>query len=189
MTLAPRKDELSGTLVAEVEAHSRANLSACVQCKKCSAGCPLSGYSDLMAHELVRLVQLGQTAEVLASRMIWQCTSCHTCATRCPQKVDICAMNDGLRRMSRERAAANDGSTLPVFNDSFLESVRRHGRVYEVGLMAAYKLRTMRLFEDMDKLPMMLKKRKLRLFPESVAGGNERRRLWKRAQLLRGKRS
>jgi len=188
MTLMLKKAELSGDLAAEVEARSVTNLSSCVQCKKCSAGCPLSGYSDLMPHELVRLVQFGQSAEVLQSRMIWQCTSCQTCSTRCPQQVDICSMNDGLRRMSRERAVANDASTLPAFNDSFLASVCKHGRVYEVGLMASYKLRTLRLFEDMGKLPLMLKKQKLRLIPSTVAGRNERRRLWKRAQLLRGKR-
>jgi heterodisulfide reductase subunit C2 len=187
MTLTLRKRDLSGDLTAEVQAEISLNLSSCVQCKKCSAGCPLAGYSDLLPHELVRLVQLGQSEEVLQSRMIWQCTSCHTCATRCPQRVDICSMNDSLRRMSRERATVNDASTLPVFNDSFLASVKRYGRVYEVGLMAAYKLKTLRLFEDMDKLPLMLKKRKLRLLPTSVAGGSERRRLWKRAQLLRGK--
>jgi heterodisulfide reductase subunit C len=187
MSLALKKSELSADFPSAVEQESHARLSSCVQCKKCTSGCPLADGSDLKPHEMVRLVQLGQVSEVLSSRMIWQCTSCHTCATRCPQQVDICSMNDGLRRMSRAQAMVNEGSTLPVFNDSFLASIKKRGRVYEVGLMAAYKLRTLRLFEDMDKLPLMLQKRKLRLIPTSVGGARERRNLWKRAQSLRGK--
>jgi NADH/F420H2 dehydrogenase subunit C len=34
------------------------------------------------------------------------------------------------------------------FNRSFLESVRRHGRVFEMGMMVAYKLRTFDFLSD-----------------------------------------
>ncbi len=135
----------------EVDARSHANLMACLQCRKCTSGCPVAGRADFRAHELVRLVQLGQREQVLASRMIWECTSCQTCATRCPQDVSIAAMNDTLRMMSREADATFEKTTQPVFNDIFLRSIRRRGRVYELGLMAAYKFRTMRLFEDVEQ--------------------------------------
>ena len=187
MSHSPSKAELSGEFANAVDGLHQARIASCVQCKKCSSGCPLSDKTDLMPHELVRLVQLGQVSEVLSSRVIWQCTSCQTCASRCPQRVDICALNDTLRRMSREVSLVNENTTLPTFNDSFLESVRKRGRVYEVGLMAAYKLKTLRLFEDMDKLPLMLVKRKLRLLPTSVAGTGERNRIWKRAQARKGR--
>jgi heterodisulfide reductase subunit C2 len=188
MSLDLSRAELSGDFTTAVDALGQSRIAGCLQCKKCSSGCPLSDDSDLMPHEVVRLVQLGQLKEVLSSRMIWQCTSCQTCATRCPQRVDVCALNDVLRRMSRERSLVNQETTLPVFNDGFLRSVRKRGRVYEVGLMAAYKLRTFRLFEDMDKLPLMLAKRKLRLLPTSVAGAGERHGLFHRARAQRGSR-
>ena len=64
---------------------------------------------------------------------------------------------------------------MPVFNDVFLDSVRKRGRVYELGLMAAYKLRTRRLFEDVGKVPMMLSKGKLPLLRPRVGGRGERK--------------
>lgn len=187
MSLALKKSDLSGEFATRVEQESQAKLNACVQCKKCSAGCPLADHADLKPHELVRFVQLGQVTEVLSSRMIWSCTSCQTCATRCPQQVDICSMNDALRRMSRSQERVQDQNTQPVFNDSFLRSIKKRGRVYEVGLMTAYKLRTLRFLEDLDKLPTMLKKRKLRFLPTSVAGSADRRRIWARAASLKGR--
>jgi len=167
---------------SEVEERSHAGFMACLQCKKCTSGCPVAGRADFKAHELVRLIQLGQRDQVLKSRMIWECTSCQTCATRCPQGVSIAAMNDTLRLMSREAELAYEKTTVPVFNDIFLRSIRRRGRVYELGLMAAYKFRTLRLFEDVDKAPMMLIKRKLRLLPKTVPGRAERKRLFARAR-------
>ena len=91
------------------------------------------------------MVQLDQREEVLSSRFIWECTSCQTCITRCPQKVDIAAMNDALRAMSLADGKVAQGTAVPVFNEIFLTSVRNRGRVYELGLMASFKLRTGRL--------------------------------------------
>jgi heterodisulfide reductase subunit C len=169
----------------EVEERSHANLMACLQCKKCTSGCPVAGRADFRAHELLRLTQLGQRDQVLQSRMIWECTSCQTCATRCPQGVSIAAMNDTLRMMSREAEATFSKTTVPVFNDIFLRSIRRRGRVYELGLMAAYKFRTMRLLEDVDKAPTMLIKRKLKLLPKNVPGRADRKRIFARAKKAR----
>jgi heterodisulfide reductase subunit C len=167
---------------SEVKELGGSDLSACVQCQKCTSGCPVAARADLRAHELVRMVQLGQRDLVLGSRMIWECTSCQTCRTRCPQSVDIASLNDALRRLSREAQLTHDRTTLPIFNDAFLRSVRRRGRVYEVGLMAVYKLRTLRLMEDMEHLPTMLLKRKLRLLPTNVPGKAERKRIFARAR-------
>jgi heterodisulfide reductase subunit C len=172
---------------AEVECASGANLAACLQCGKCSSGCPVAARSNLRPHVLVRLVQLGQRDEVLASRFIWECTSCQTCMTRCPQKVDIAAMNDALRRMSREAARVFAETTVPVFNDIFLRTIRRLGRMYEMGLMTSYKLRTGRLMADVDKFPMMLAKGKLAMLPKKVRGAAERKKLFERAGRAGGK--
>jgi heterodisulfide reductase subunit C len=171
---------------AEVERASRANLAACLQCAKCSSGCPVTARADFPPHALLRLVQLGQRNEVLSSRMIWQCTSCQTCLTRCPQKVDLAAMNDALRRMSRAEAKVVAGTTVPTFNDIFLRTIRRLGRMYEMGLMASFKLRTGNLMADANKVPMMLRKRKLALLPKRVRGGGERKHLFERARRAGG---
>jgi heterodisulfide reductase subunit C len=133
---------------------------------------------------MVRMVQFGQKDEVLQSRMLWQCTSCQTCATRCPQKVSVAALNDGLRRMSVLAKTPAKG-VVPTFNDIFLRAVRKRGRMNEAGLMASFKLRTFRLFEDMGKLPMMLWKGKMPLFQSAAPGRSEREAMFKRAAQAR----
>jgi heterodisulfide reductase subunit C len=173
--------EIAGSLAREIKAASGASPMSCYQCTKCSSGCPVAGRSDLRPHELVRLVHTNQREAVLASRFIWECTSCHTCITRCPQQVDICAMNDALRALSLTEGLAPADTAVPVFNEVFLASVRKRGRVYELGLMAAFKLRTRRLFEDMDKAPMMLTKGKLPLFGKRMGGRRERAGLFDRS--------
>ncbi len=166
----------------EVEAASGARLAPCFQCQKCSSGCPVAAGADIKPHELVRLVQLGERDAVLSSRMIWECTSCQTCWTRCPQAVELPAIVDALRRLSRGAGKVTPDTAVPVFNDLFLTAVRRLGRVYELGLMAAFKLRTRRVFQDFGKLPAMLHKGKLALRPTFVRGHSERAKAFRRVQ-------
>jgi heterodisulfide reductase subunit C len=142
--------------------------------------------ADVRPHELVRLVQLGQRDAVLAARTIWECISCQTCITRCPQKVDIAAMNDALRRLSLAAGKVHPKTTVPVFNDIFLNTVRSRGRMFEMGLMTRYKLRTGKLLADIGKLPMMLRKGKLALLGPRVAGKAERKQMFQRARQAGG---
>jgi heterodisulfide reductase subunit C2 len=174
-------ESIGGSLAGEVRARSGASPMSCYQCSKCSSGCPVGARSDLRPHELVRLVQMDQREAVLSSRLIWECTSCQTCTTRCPQMVDIAAMNDGLRAMSRAAGKVDPQTRVPVFNDAFLASVRNRGRVYELGLMAAYKLRTGRIMEDAGKAPMMFSKGKLPLAGPRVSGRAQRKAIFRRA--------
>jgi heterodisulfide reductase subunit C len=174
-------ENIGGALAAEVQTRSGASPMRCFQCAKCSSGCPVSARTGLKPHELVRMVQLDQREVALSSRFIWECTSCQTCITRCPQKVDIPAMNDALRTMSLAARKVASGTAVPAFNEIFLKNVRKRGRVYELGLMAAFKLRTGRLFEDAGKAPMMLSKGKLPLLGHSVGGRAERKAMFRRA--------
>jgi heterodisulfide reductase subunit C len=154
---------------------------SCYQCAKCSSGCPVSSRGDLKPHELVRLVQTNQQHAVLSSRFIWECTSCHTCSTRCPQKVDLAGIVDALREMSRGFGTVARSTAVPVFNEVFLDAVRERGRVFELALMIRFKLRTRRFFEDADKAHMMLLKGKLALSAPKMGGKAERKALFARA--------
>jgi heterodisulfide reductase subunit C len=177
--------EISGDFASLVETASHANMMACLQCKKCTSGCPVAAVADIKPHEMIRMVQFGQRDEVLASKMLWACTSCQTCATRCPQKVSVAALNDGLRRMSVQ-AKASSKSVVPVFDSIFMKAVRKRGRMNEAGLMASFKLRTGRLFEDMGKLPMMLFKGKMPLWQPVAPGRGEREEMFERAAKAKG---
>jgi len=172
---------IGGTLATEVTRRSGASPMSCYQCAKCSSGCPVASRGDLRPHEVVRLVQTNQQQTVLASRFIWECTSCQTCTTRCPQKVDLAGMIDALREMSRGSGEVAPSTAVPVFNEIFLEAVRDRGRIFELDLMVRFKLRTRRFLEDAGKAPMMLMKGKLALWAPRVGGKNERKALFGRA--------
>jgi heterodisulfide reductase subunit C len=167
--------------VREVEHRSGTAVSACFQCHKCSTGCPIGPDMDLLSSQIMRLVHLGAEQDVLQSQAIWLCASCEACSTRCPQGIDIAAVMDTLRMLAIERKVALPDGHGKQFNRSFLGSVRHHGRVFEVGMLAAYKLRCGDLFSDVDKVPQMLSKGKLSFFPRR-SSVKQVRELFRRAK-------
>lgn len=166
----------------EVERRSGTPVSACFQCHKCSTGCPIGPEMDLLSSQVMRLIHLGEQAEVLGSQAIWLCASCAACTTRCPMGIDIAGVMDTLRMMAVEGEVALADARGEQFNRSFLNSVRRHGRVYELGMMIAYKLRCRNLFADADKAPKMLAKGKLGLLPNRSGSAAEVREVFRRAE-------
>lgn len=169
-------------LLGEVERASGTPVGACFQCHKCTTGCPVGPEMDFLPSQIMRLVHLGAEAEVLSSQAIWLCASCEACTTRCPMDIDIAAVMDALRIMAIDRQAALPDERGRQFNRSFLGSVRRHGRVFEAGMMAAYKLRTFDLMSDVGKVPHMLAKGKLPLLPKRSGSKGEVREAFRRAE-------
>jgi len=137
---------------------------------------------DVMSSQVMRLIHLGADREVLESRAIWLCASCEACTTRCPMEIDIAGIMDVLRIMAVERKVDLPDARVEAFNRSFLRSVRRHGRVYEMGMLTAYKLRSRDFFSDMDKAPKMLAKKKLSLLPSRSAAADEVKEVFDRAE-------
>lgn len=169
-------------LLSEVERRSGTPVSACFQCHKCSTGCPIGPDMDLLSSQIMRLIHLGAEDELLESKSIWLCASCEACSTRCPMEIDIAAVMDTLRMMAVERKAAVPDKRGKEFNRSFLNSVRRHGRVFELGMLAFYKLRCLDLFSDVDKFPKMLAKGKISLLPKRSGAASEVKQVFKRAE-------
>ncbi len=157
-------------------------VSACFQCHKCSTGCPIGPEMDLLSSQIMRLINLGEAEEVLESEGIWLCASCEACTTRCPMEIDIAGVMDTLRMIAVERKVAIPDTHGEKFNRSFLGSVRRHGRVFELGMMAAYKLRCGDLFSDVDKAPKMFAKGKLKILPNRSGDVKEVRKIFRRAE-------
>ena len=90
------------TLLREVERRSGAPVSACLQCHKCSSGCPVAPDMDLLPSQIMRLIHLGARDEVLESEAIWACASCEACTARCPMGIDVAAVMDALRMTAVE---------------------------------------------------------------------------------------
>jgi ferredoxin len=139
----------------------------CYQCKRCTAGCPVAGHTDLHPAQIVRAVQLGRQDLVYEDRFIWLCTGCETCTTRCPQGIDVAAVIDELRIGARlDDKVVADAPFANVLRLNY-DSIRRWGRLYEVELLARDRLtRPASMLDDVGMGAKMLLKRKLRLFPE-----------------------
>jgi len=164
----PAVETIDWRLVQKLDPDGRLNLASCLQCGRCSSGCTMRQETDILPHQLNRMVLLGMRDQLLKSKAIWMCVSCQTCVARCPMKVDTPVLIDKLHAMAQ--AAPGDLRKVHVFNNVMLASMRRFGRVWEFGMMGVYKLRSLDLFTDLGKLPAMLRKGKFRMLP-SVSKG------------------
>jgi heterodisulfide reductase subunit C len=165
----------------EVERLSGAQVSTCYQCHKCSTGCPIAVDADWRSSQLMRLIQLGADRAVLESKAIWLCTSCEACSTRCPMGIDVSSVMDALRMMAVAGGVKLSTARGTQFGQSFLGSVRRHGRVFELGMLMSYKFRTGTFFSDLDKGAGMFLRGKLRLLPNDSSSAAEVRKVFERA--------
>lgn len=158
--------------ISEIRSKVGVNVNRCYQCGKCSAGCALADDMDYPPSLAMRMLQTNDVANynsLLQSETIWLCVSCQNCLTRCPMEIDIPQLMDYMREKSLENKAINKKSSQIVsFHKAFLDSVKFTGRLYEIGLVAGYKARTMNLLQDVNIAPKMFSKGKLPILPEMV---------------------
>lgn len=173
-------------ILEEVQKISGVDMSVCYQCKKCTSGCPVAGMVKSPPSEIIRRLQLKAGEEILESDLLWTCLSCETCSARCPMGIDLAAVMDALRRVSQDRKASKQQGNVPLFNRVFLETVRLFGRTYDLLMIAAYKVGTLKLMNDTEKFPTMLKKRKIALFPTLSADRKTVRGIFKKVKQNRG---
>ncbi len=166
------------SFLGAVERDSGEAISRCYQCRKCTNGCPLTFAMDLMPNQMMRAVQLGLKDEALSSKTIWICAACQTCTTRCPNDIDIAHLMDSLRQLSRREGVAAAEPGVVKFHQAFLDSIRRHGRVFELGMVMRYKLASGDLFGDSKLAWEMLKRGKLKFLPHGIRGKGEVRKLY-----------
>jgi heterodisulfide reductase subunit C2 len=144
----------------------------CYQCGKCSAGCPVSGEMDFPPSVVMRMIQTEDPDEkekLLRSMSIWLCVSCEMCLQRCPMEIDIPTLMDYLRQKSMAANKQNPkAKKIIAFHKAFLDSINTTGRLYEVGLVVDYKLRSGAFMQDVSVAPEMFMKGKLSLIPEMI---------------------
>ncbi len=147
-------------------------------------------HMDLLPHQLIRLVQLGQGARAIRADAIWQCVSCQTCTSRCPQTVDCAAVMDALRQMAVENGVAAPAQKRTwTFQQAFLQNVRRNGRLSELELIGVFKTRSFAddwsvpgLWKDSLLAPQLLRRGKLHLMSEKVRDRGVVRRIFQRCE-------
>jgi heterodisulfide reductase subunit C len=153
------------TLIDSVEKISGTNIRECLQCKKCSNGCPVAGITTIGPAEIIRNLQFNNDENLLEKDLVWMCVSCEICYSRCPMKIDMASIMDALRILAVRKKNSSVKGPVHLFNNAFLRTVKLFGRTYDLGMIASYKLGTSSYLQDMDKLPFMLRKRKIAILP------------------------
>ena len=162
------------TLAARVLERTGVDVARCYQCGKCSAGCPLAPEMDSPPSQIMHLLQLSGlpgdfAAAALRSHAIWLCLTCEICFCRCPMELDIPAVMDALRHESLRQKKVNPRArSILAFHRAFLDSVRYTGRLFEMGQVVDYKLRSGHFLQDLLQAPWMFLVGKLHQLPERV---------------------
>jgi len=78
--------------------------------------------------QILRMIALDQSDELLQSKDIWLCAGCYTCATRCPNDIDISAVMDSLRQMALEQGYKAGEPDAYLFHRIFMGVVSNLGR-------------------------------------------------------------
>jgi heterodisulfide reductase subunit C2 len=136
------KPDTVNALVKEVSERSGQNLSACYQCRRCAAGCPVAEETGYVTPDrLVRTILLGDREKALANELVWRCVSCYTCGTRCPNDIQTARITETLKKMSKAEHQEPLRYKVAHFHDSFIKAGLRWGRVNEVEFMGSYEMK------------------------------------------------
>ena len=115
-------------------------VQACIQCGTCTGSCPNAFAMDYAPRQLWRLLLVGAAEEIFCSKTFILCSACYLCTLRCPRGLPLTDLMAGLKAAAARRGLGRY-RTSTLFYDSFLASVRRYGRVAEMGLMVRYFVR------------------------------------------------
>jgi len=128
--------------IQELESYGTFGAEACFQCRKCTNGCPVAFAMDVLPDQVIRMVLLGQREAVLSCNSIWLCISCETCTARCPNKIKIAELMDGLKEMAIQSGIACPQPQIRKLHETFLDNVRKRGRVFELGFIQKYMFKS-----------------------------------------------
>ncbi len=175
---------VSASLASGISSAVSVQVQKCYQCGKCSAGCPLNEEMDFPPNLVLRMLQYQNSAmdnEVLKSYSIWLCLACEMCYQRCPMEIDIPSMMDYLRSESVKNKVVNKkAKPILAFHKSFLGSIRRTGRLHEIGVIMDYKLRTMDLVKDVAMTPKLMTRGKFHPLPEKIKDTPAMKKIFKK---------
>jgi len=175
--------------LSRVKGETGANISACYQCERCTNACPVSQYMDIKPHQVIRHVQLGWREQLLGSSTIWVCLSCEMCSTHCPNEVTVSAVISHLRNLAFHSSIRPKEKLLAVFHQTFLEELRKYGRVNELWLMQTFnrkpqilreKIRVGTLKEELLLGLALWRKGKLHLIPRRSKAMEEIKAVYRR---------
>jgi len=130
------------------------------------------------------MVALEQREALLESQDIWLCAGCYTCATRCPNDIDISAVMDALRQIAlAEKVKIGERDAL-LFHRLFMGVVQRLGRSHEAVTLGLFKvLSHTPLTQDMDAGLNLFIRGKVPILPHySAKAAEEVRQIFQKSE-------
>jgi heterodisulfide reductase subunit C2 len=161
-------------------------LSACMQCGTCTGSCGSAASMDLFPRELWRMVQFGLKDEIFQSRSFWLCSTCYYCTLRCPRGLPLTEAMGNLKHLAMLEGVLTDKKS-PVFYRSFMNNVRRHGRLRETELMGQYFLSLKSPITPFAFLPLgirLMTRRKVSLHFPGFTGRGKLDAIFRKAEEL-----
>jgi heterodisulfide reductase subunit C len=184
-------------LLEEVSKRSGQNLSACYQCRRCAAGCPVGEATGVTPDRLIRMILLNEKDAALNNRLVWQCVACYTCGTRCPNNIHTARITETLKQMIKEAHTEPLIPKIADFHGAFLTSTSHFGRVNEMEFMGLYEMKTAKheltrggglkaIFNEIKDLMQlsltMMKIKRMHVGLEKVKGLAEVKRMYAKAK-------
>jgi heterodisulfide reductase subunit C2 len=137
---SPIRDTAENGLTHADPLHSiREQINACMQCGTCTGSCANSNAMDYTPRQLWRMVQLELTDEIFNSKTFWLCSTCYYCTLRCPRGLKLTEAMSALKRLAVAEGKLKDKKSIRFYT-TFLDNVRRYGRVREMDMMTRYFL-------------------------------------------------
>jgi len=96
-------------------------LFGCIQCGKCTGGCPVARKTTLNIRNLIYHMLVDLNMDVNIHQELWDCTSCFTCVERCPKDVQPAELIIALRGQLVE------GGRIPETVGTALMGIFRQG--------------------------------------------------------------
>ncbi|MGB9498585.1 MAG: 4Fe-4S dicluster domain-containing protein [Dissulfuribacterales bacterium] len=163
-------------------------MSACIQCGICTASCRNAAAMDFTPRRLWRLVLVGKVEEIFKSKTFVLCSACYTCTLRCPRGLPLTEVMDALKRLAAEK-------DVPVYRQqarfyrSFLNSVRRHGRLREIEFMTEYFILMKNPIIPFQFAPLgyrLMRRGKIPIMPSSQTDSHGLDALYDQVDLIEG---
>lgn len=126
-------------------------LLECLQCGKCTAGCPIASEKVGGPRQLIAAIILGLKEQALQDPTWLYCISCGTCASRCPVEINMIAVSTALCEMATQEKIPLPEPHIHLFEELFLKSVLKNGRVQELRTVMEFNLRTLQPMKDFSQ--------------------------------------
>ena len=91
------------------------DLLQCLQCGKCTGGCPVASQEVGGPRRLIASILMGARDQALKDPTWLYCVSCGTCATRCPVELNMYRVATTLCAKWRKRGHGPIGTGNPPF--------------------------------------------------------------------------